>query len=90
MEITVDEDVKAFIIAEGIDFRLSTTCSGPALVPTLIKPQKDTDLKIPIGDQILYISDVQRRFVSRISMDMVYDPEKLFSCAALSSLRGLY
>jgi len=90
MELIIDEDVKAFIISEGIDYRLSTTCSGPALVPTLIKPAKDTDLKIPVGEFTLYISEVQRHFVSRISMDMVYDPEKLFSCAALSSLRGLY
>jgi len=90
MEITIDDDVKEFIISEGIDYRLSTTCSGPALVPTLIKPSKDTDLKIPIGEFTLYISDVQRKFISRISMDMVYDPEKIFSCAALSSLRDIY
>jgi hypothetical protein len=90
MDIIVDDDVKKFIISEGIDYRLSTTCSGPALVPTLIKPPKDSDLKIPVGDFILYISDVQRNFVSRITIDMVYDPEKIFSCAALSGLRGLY
>ena len=90
MEIKVDDDVKEFIISEGIDYRLSTTCSGPALVPTLIKPPKDTDLKIPVGEFTLYISDVQRKFISRISMDMVYDPEKIFSCAALSSLRDIY
>ncbi|MDR0198368.1 MAG: hypothetical protein LBI08_01315 [Methanomassiliicoccaceae archaeon] len=90
MAITVDEKVKEFIISEGMDFRLCTTCSGPALVSTLIKPPKDTDLKIPIGDRTLYISEVQRHFVSRITMDMVYDPEKLFSCPALSSIRGLY
>ncbi|MCL2142866.1 MAG: hypothetical protein FWH44_01210 [Methanomassiliicoccaceae archaeon] len=90
MTIEVDDDVKEMIIAEGIDYRLSTTCSGPALVPTLIKPAKDTDEKIQIGDQTLYISTVQLNFVSRITMDMVYDPEKIFSCPALSSLRGLY
>jgi hypothetical protein len=90
MAITVDDEVKEFIISEGMDYRLCTTCSGPALVATLIKPPKETDLKVQIGDRILYISDVQKHFITRITMDMVYDPEKLFSCSALSNLRGLY
>lgn len=91
MAITVDDEVKAFIISEGMDFRLSTTCSGPALVSTIIKPPKSTDIKIEIGDgRMLYISDVQRHFITRITMDMVYDPEKLFSCSALSTMRNLY
>jgi len=91
MELIVDDEVKEFIKAEGIDYRLSTTCSGPALVPTLIKPSKESDIKIPIDENLtLYISDVQRHFIQRITMDMVYDPEKLYSCSALSALRGLY
>jgi len=90
MAVIVDDEVKQFIIAEGIDYRLSTTCSGPALVPTLIKPAKESDIKIPINEFLtLYISDVQRQFVPRITIDMVYDPEKLYSCSALSALRGL-
>ncbi|MCL1904716.1 MAG: hypothetical protein FWG19_01150 [Methanomassiliicoccaceae archaeon] len=87
MELIVDEEVKEFILAEGTDYRLSTTCSGPALVPTLIKPAKESDMKIPVGDYTLYISKVQLSFVSRITIDMVYDPEKIFSCVALSSIR---
>ena len=90
MEITVDDAVKEFILKEGIDYRLSTTCNGPALVPTLIKPAKESDTFIPIGDLRLYLSTVQMRYVSRITMDMVYDPEKIFACSALNSLRGLY
>ena len=90
MEIKVDDAVKEFIIKEGIDYRLSTTCSGPALVPTIIKPAKESDTAIPIGDLKLYISAVQMRYISRITMDMVYDPEEIFSCSALRSLRKLY
>ena len=90
MAVIVDDEVKQFIIAEGIDYRLSTTCSGPALVPTLIKPAKESDIKIPINEFLtLYISDVQRQFVPRITIDMVYDPEKLYSCSAMSALRSL-
>jgi hypothetical protein len=91
MAIIVDEEVKQFIIAEGLDYRLSTTCSGPALVPTLIKPAKPSDIRIPINEFLsLYVSEVQKHFVPRITLDMVYDPEKLYSCSALASLRDIY
>jgi hypothetical protein len=91
MDIIIDDAVKKMIIADGVDYRLSTTCSGPALVPTMIKPAKASDIRIPINDELsLYISRVQLDYVSRITIDMMYDPEKLFSCAALGSIRGLY
>ncbi|MCL2711796.1 MAG: hypothetical protein FWD37_00770 [Methanomassiliicoccaceae archaeon] len=90
MEITVDDAVMEFIVAEGIDYRLCTTCSGPALVPTLIKPPKGSDIKIPVNELLtLYISRVQLGYVSHITMDMVYDPEKIFSCQALSGIRNM-
>jgi hypothetical protein len=88
---TVDDAVKKMIIADGVDYRLSTTCSGPALVPTMIKPAKASDIRIPINEELnLYVSIVQADYVSHITIDMMYDPEKLFSCAALGSIRGLY
>ena len=91
MDVIIDEAVKEFIVSEGIDYRLCTTCSGPALVPTLIKPPKDSDFRIPVSDNLtLYISRVQAGYVRHITMDLVYDPEKIFSCPALSSVRGLY
>ena len=89
MEIKVDDAVKEFIIAEGIDYRLCTTCTGPALVPILIKPSKESDIRIPVSDNLtLFISIVQANFVSHITTDMIYDPEKIFSCPALSSVRS--
>jgi hypothetical protein len=91
MEIRVDDAVLEMIRQEGIDYRLCTTCSGPALVPTLIKPPKESDLKISAGDGLtLYVSMVQLSFVDHITMDLVYDPEKIFACSALSGVRGLY
>jgi hypothetical protein len=89
MEIKVDDAVKEFIIREGMDYRLSTTCNGPALVSTIIKPAKASDISIPIGDFKLYVSKVQMRYVSRITTDMIYDPEKIFACSALRSLRDI-
>jgi len=91
MDIIVDDDVKEFIISEGIDYRLCTTCSGPALVPILIKPPKESDIKIPMNDNImLYVSVVQAAYISHITIDLVYDPEKIFACPALSSIRNIY
>ena len=90
MNITVDDAVRKLVASEGVDFRLCTSCSGPALVPTLIKPPKESDIKIQIGDNFLYISRVQASYVSKVSIDMLYDPEKVFSCPALSSIRDNY
>jgi len=90
MEIIVDDAVKEYIISEGIDYRLCTTCSGPALVPTLIKPPKRSDIMMPVGEGFtLFISAVQASYVSHITMDLVYGPEKIFSCPALSSVRNI-
>jgi len=86
-DIIVDEAVKELIKRERQDFRLCTACSGPALVPVFVKPPKDSDIKIPVGDYFLYISEVQASYVDRVSMDMLYDPQRLFSCPALNEFR---
>lgn len=92
MSLIVDDDVKEMILSEDLDYRLSTSCSGPALLSVIIKPPKPTDLVIPVGDHnFLYVSKVQLDYVDRITMDMVYDPEKLFnSCSALRTVRDRY
>jgi len=90
MEITVDDAVKEHIISEGMDYRLCTTCSGPALVPTLIKGAKKSDIMIPVGEGFtLFVSAVQASYISHITMDLIYDPEKLFSCSSMRSIRDL-
>ena len=92
MALTVDDAVKEMIISEDMDYRLSTSCSGPALLSVIIKPPKETDLVIPVGKHnFLYVSAAQLDYVDRITMEMVYDPEKLFnSCSALRTVRDLY
>lgn len=80
MEITVDEDVKQMIMSEGRDYRVCTACMGPALVPISVKTFKESDIKIPIGGNTLYVSRVQARYVNRITMDMLYDDEEIDSC----------
>ena len=87
MEITVDDAVKELILSEKKDFRVCTACSGPALVPASVKAPKNSDIKIPIGDYTLYVSIVQASYINKVTMDMIYDPEKIYACSALNLFR---
>ncbi|MCL1979035.1 MAG: hypothetical protein FWG60_02625 [Methanomassiliicoccaceae archaeon] len=82
MDIIVDDDVKELIMSEGRDYRISTSCTGPALVPTTVKRPKESDIKIPVGNNTLFISIVQARYVRRITKDMLYNREDFDSCFA--------
>ncbi|AIZ57167.1 hypothetical protein Mpt1_c13050 [Candidatus Methanoplasma termitum] len=81
MEIAVDDDVKRLIMSEGRDYRVCTACSGPALVPTTVKRPKESDIKIPVGKNTLYISIVQSRYIRRVTMDMLYSSEETEYCS---------
>jgi Fe-S cluster assembly iron-binding protein IscA len=74
---------------EGRDYRVCTACMGPALVPTTVKSPKDTDIRIKIGDNTLYISRVQAMYIDHVSIDMVYDAEEIDSCPAFYVRRNL-
>lgn len=80
--IKVDADVMELIETSGQDYRICTACMGPALVPIHVKRPKNIDIKIPIGDNTLYVSKVQARYLSRISLDMLYETEDVDSCSA--------
>ncbi|MBO4568664.1 MAG: hypothetical protein J5674_01565 [Candidatus Methanomethylophilaceae archaeon] len=82
MEITVDDEVIELIRSEGRDYRVCTACMGPALVPTSVKPAKESDIKIEVGENALYISRVQAMYIDHVSLDMVYDEEEIDSCPA--------
>jgi len=82
-KISIDREVMDYIAQRRQDFRLSTSCYGPVIVPVDIKPPKESDLKIRVGNNTLYISRVQARYVKRITMSMVYDISYLRSCPVL-------
>jgi hypothetical protein len=86
VQIAVDPEVIDLIRREGKDFRVSTDCSGPVLMPVEMKPQKDSDLKIRIGDHTLFISRVQARYIDRITLDMLYHPDRRLSCGLYDEL----
>jgi len=71
VEITVTEDVRRYILDKKCNFRVCTSCGGPIILSTLVKPAKSSDLEMYIGDYILYISIYQARFIDRIDMNMI-------------------
>ena len=88
-EIKVDDEVVQLILKEKTDYRVCTACRGPALVPISVKPPKDSDIKIPIGDYILYVSIVQSNYINRVSIDMLYDENDIYTCPAISKLKEM-
>lgn len=87
MEIMVDPDVEKLIIDAGCDYRVCTACMGPALVPTSVKGPKESDIVIQVGEHKLFISRYVARYISRVTLDMVYDEDEIDACPAFPSSR---
>ena len=85
-EIEVDQAVKDYILKTGRDFRVSTTCSGPVILPLAVKPAKDNDIKVMIGKNTLFISRVQARYIDRVTMEMMYDADVGLNCSLYPDL----
>lgn len=69
--IYVTEDVRSYVLGRKRDFRVSTACSGPILLPTSVKPPKMTDLQVPVGDYTIYVSKYQARYIDSIHKGMI-------------------
>jgi len=70
-EVTVGQEVIEYINRRGCDFRISTSCGGPVLLPVHIKPPKRTDLLLKAGNHTIYVSIHQARFLHSIRTDMI-------------------
>lgn len=70
-DIPVNKDVTEYINRRGCDFRVCTSCGGPLLLPVSMKPPKSTDLKVRAGNQTIYISIHQARYIHSIHMGML-------------------
>ena len=55
-----------------------------------VKAPKETDVRIPVGDQTLYISRIQARYITHVSMDMIYDDDDIDSCPAFYTRSRYY
>ena len=69
--IYITEDVRSYILERKRDFRVSTSCSGPILLPTSVKPPKSTDLQVPVAGYTVYISKYQARYIDSIHRGMI-------------------
>lgn len=70
-DIRIADEVLDYIAQRGSDFRISTSCGGPILLPVTIKPPKPTDIPLPAGDYVIFVSIHQARYLSAIHMGMV-------------------
>lgn len=71
MKIQIDNEVREYIRKQKKDFRVCTSCSGASLVPVEWSAPKETDIKVKIGSNNLYISAAQARRLRRIDMGML-------------------
>ncbi|KAF5072711.1 hypothetical protein DSECCO2_198950 [anaerobic digester metagenome] len=85
-QIPVEQGVIDFIIQNKQDYRICTSCSGPVMLPVALKSPKSSDIVIEVGENKLYISRVQARYLRRVTSDMIYDPEVGMSCSAYPGL----
>ena len=70
-DITIVPEVLDYITTRDCDFRVCTSCGGPILLPTRIKPPKKSDLLLKAGDHTIYISMHQARYLHAIRTDMI-------------------
>jgi hypothetical protein len=70
-DIRIADDVVDYINQRKSDFRISTSCGGPVLLPVTVKPPKPTDLQIPAGDYVIFVSLHQARYLSTVHMGMI-------------------
>ncbi|MDD4299394.1 MAG: hypothetical protein PHO78_01905 [Methanomicrobium sp.] len=70
-DIIVSDEVRRYILDRKSNFRVCTSCGGPIILSTLVKPPKSSDIEIYVGDYILYVSIYQARFLDTIDMNMI-------------------
>ncbi|MCX6681609.1 MAG: hypothetical protein NTY71_01300 [Methanoregula sp.] len=79
-DITLAPEVLDYIAKRDCDFRICTSCGGPILLPTRVKPPKKSDFLFHAGNHTIYISIHQARYLHTIRMDLVpfFDDSDLF------------
>jgi len=69
--IHVDDEVIEYMKERNTDFRISTSCGGPVLLPISYKPPKPSDLALRAGERTIYISMYQARYIDHIHMGLI-------------------
>ncbi len=71
LSIFIDDEVIAYINERKTNFRISTSCGGPVLLPVSYKPAKTTDVAIGAGEYLIYVSIYQARYIDHIHMGLI-------------------
>jgi len=77
-EVIIAPEVIEYINKRNCDFRICTSCGGPILLSTRVKPPKRSDLLVKAGNHTIYVSIHQARFLHSIQMEMIpfFDDEE--------------
>jgi hypothetical protein len=75
ISIEIDEEIVEFIKKEDQDFRICTSCFGAELLPVSMKSPKLSDIRVKIGNNILYISKVQASHLVKVDKLMLRGSE---------------
>ena len=70
-QFQISESVIQLIKNQKRDYRVCTSCGGAILLPTAIKRPKPNDIKIPVGENYLYVSATQARYIDVIDDSML-------------------
>jgi hypothetical protein len=69
--MAVTDEVVAYIEARKCDFRISTSCGGPILLPVSMKPPKKTDVQVKAGTYLIFISIHQAPYIQVIHRGLI-------------------
>lgn len=70
-EFQISDAILKFIKEQKRDYRVCTSCGGAILLPIAIKKPKPNDIRIPVGENTLYISATQARYIDVIDESML-------------------
>lgn len=70
-QIQISETIVNYIKENKRDYRLCTSCGGPVILPVSIKKPKPNDIKLRIGEYVLYVSATQAPYIDVIDDSML-------------------
>ena len=70
-DFRISEEVVAHVNKSNCDFRISTSCGGPMLLPISLKRPKPSDIAVKAGSHTIYISIHQARYLHSIHMGLI-------------------
>lgn len=70
IEIEIDDELVKRLKEEPFEYRVSTDCYGPVILPIELKSPKVNDYVVDLGGKNLYISSIQALWLRRLTLDM--------------------